>query len=102
MLPDFQNSEYRYTYILYIQTGLGAHPISHTMGTGSFPGVKRPGRDVDHPPPSGAEVKERVTLLSLWAFVDYSRVNFTLYFLYIHIYTNTHTHGGPEVDIRGR
>ena len=26
----------------------------------SFPGVKRPGRGVDHPPPSGAEVKERV------------------------------------------
>jgi hypothetical protein len=26
-----------------------AHPASYTMGTGSFPGVKRPGRDVDHP-----------------------------------------------------
>ena len=26
----------------------------------SFPGVKRPGRSVDHPPPSSAEVKERV------------------------------------------
>ena len=26
----------------------------------SFPGVKRPGRGVDHPPPSSAEVKERV------------------------------------------
>ena len=33
---------------------------SHTMGTGSFPGVKRPGRCVDHPHPSSAEVKERV------------------------------------------
>ena len=31
-----------------------------TMGTGSFPEVKRPGRGVDHPPPSSAEVKERV------------------------------------------
>jgi len=29
------------------------------MSTRSFPGVKRPGRGVDHPPPSGAEVKER-------------------------------------------
>jgi hypothetical protein len=28
----------------------------------SFPGVKRPGRGVDHPPPSIAEVKERVEL----------------------------------------
>jgi len=24
-------------------------PASHTMGTGSFPGLKRPGRGVDHP-----------------------------------------------------
>jgi hypothetical protein len=44
------------------QTGLGAYPASCTMGTGSFPGVKRPGRSVDHPPPSSAEVKERVEL----------------------------------------
>jgi len=29
-----------------IQTGSGAHPASYTMGTGSFPGVKRPGRGV--------------------------------------------------------
>ena len=28
----------------------------------SFPGVKRPGRGVDHPPPCSAEVKERVEL----------------------------------------
>jgi hypothetical protein len=28
----------------------------------SFPGVKRPGREVDHPPSSSAEVKERVEL----------------------------------------
>jgi len=45
-----------------IQTGPGAHPASCTMGTRSFPGVKRPGRGVDHPPPSSAEVKERVEL----------------------------------------
>jgi len=32
------------------------------MGTGSFPGVKRPGCGIDHPPPSSAEVKERVQL----------------------------------------
>ena len=34
-----------------VQTGLGAHPVSCTMGTGSFPVVKRPERGVDHPPP---------------------------------------------------
>jgi len=27
-----------------VQTGPGAHPASYTMGTGSFPGVKRPRR----------------------------------------------------------
>ena len=35
------------------------HPSSYTMGTGSFLGVKRPGRGADHPPPSRAEVRER-------------------------------------------
>jgi hypothetical protein len=39
-----------------------AHPASCKMCTGSFPGVKRPGRGVDHPPPSSAGVKERVEL----------------------------------------
>jgi len=28
----------------------------------SFPGVKRPGRSVDHPPSSSAQFKERVEL----------------------------------------
>ena len=37
-------------------------PASFTMGTGGFPGLKRPGRGVDHPPPSSAEVKERIEL----------------------------------------
>ena len=44
-----------------VQTGPGAHPASYTLGTGPFPRVKRPGRGVD-PPPSSAEVKERVEL----------------------------------------
>ena len=37
-----------------VQTGPGAHPLSYTMCTGSFPGVKLPGRGANHPPPSGA------------------------------------------------
>jgi hypothetical protein len=35
-----------------------ADPASCMMGTGSFPGVKRPGRGADHPPPSSAGVKK--------------------------------------------
>jgi len=45
-----------------VQTGAGAHPASHTMGTASFPVVKWPGRAVDHPLPYSAEVKESVEL----------------------------------------
>ena len=33
-----------------LQTSPGAYPASYTMGTGSFPRVKRPGRGVDNPP----------------------------------------------------
>jgi hypothetical protein len=41
----------------------GARPASCPVGArGSFPGVKRPGREADHLPPSSAEVKERVEL----------------------------------------
>jgi len=50
---------------------------SYTMGTGSFPGVKRPRRGVEHQPPSSAEVKERVDrLYSVLAFMACSKVNF--------------------------
>jgi len=45
-----------------IQTRSGAHQASYTMGTGSFPVAKRPGRGVGHPQESSAEVKERVEL----------------------------------------
>jgi hypothetical protein len=41
-----------------VQTGPGAHPASCTVDTGYFPGVKRPGRDADHTPPSSAEVRK--------------------------------------------
>jgi hypothetical protein len=45
-----------------VKTGPVAHPASCTRGTESFPGVKLPGRGLDHPPPSIAEIKERVHL----------------------------------------
>jgi hypothetical protein len=46
-----------------IQNGSGAHPASYPVGTGgSFPGVKRPGREADHSFLSRAEFKECVEL----------------------------------------
>ena len=44
------------------ETGPGAHPASCTMGTGSFPGVKRPGRGFDQSYQSSAEVTEGLEL----------------------------------------
>ena len=45
-----------------VQTGPGVHPASFIKGTVSFLGVKQPGRVLDHPTTSSAEVKERVDL----------------------------------------
>ena len=65
-----------------IQTCSEAHPASCTTDTGSLPGVKRSGRDVDHSPPPSAEVRERsraIPLLSLKAFVAYKKSETYLY-----------------------
>ena len=45
-----------------VQTGPGTYSASCTMGTGSFPGVKRPGRGADHPSPPKRRGHERVEL----------------------------------------
>jgi hypothetical protein len=52
--------------LLYIvQTGSGVHPTSYPMDTGgSYPEVKRQGREADHSPPTSAEVKE------LWIYTS--------------------------------
>ena len=44
------------------QTGSGPPPLLRSGYRVSFPGVKRPERGVNHPPPYSAEVKERVEL----------------------------------------
>jgi hypothetical protein len=47
------------------QTGSGAHLDCYPIGNrGSLPGVKRPGREADHSPPSGAEVKNTRSYIS--------------------------------------
>jgi hypothetical protein len=64
-----------------VQTGLGAHPAFYIMGTGLFPGVKRPGRGVNNLPPSSTEVKESVDLYtySLLGLYGLFQSEFTLY-----------------------
>jgi len=45
-----------------VQNVPGDQQASCRMGTGSFPGIKLPKSGVYHPPPTNAEVKERVVL----------------------------------------
>ena len=53
----------------------------------SFPGVKWQGRGANHPPPFGAEVKERIELYLYLDVMASSRANFTLYiYMYIDFY----------------
>ena len=44
----------------FVQASPGTHAACYTVGAGSFSGIKRTGRSVDHSPPFSAEVKERV------------------------------------------
>jgi len=39
-----------------------AHTASYTRSVESFPGVERPRRGADHPPPTSAKIKERLEL----------------------------------------
>jgi hypothetical protein len=48
-------------YFVPVQNGPGTHPASYTMGTGSFPGVKRLGMVLTAHLHS-ADVKERVEI----------------------------------------
>ena len=52
------------TFSAPVQTGSEAHPVSYTMGTGSFPGVKRPGRGVDQPPHLASRLKKEYSYIS--------------------------------------
>jgi hypothetical protein len=70
-----------------VQTGSGAHPASYPVGTrGSYPEIKRLGREADHSVPSSAEVKNSWCytstpqyILKAWCLVKY-RDNFTFTF----------------------
>jgi hypothetical protein len=42
------------SFLQNVHPGSGAHSASYSVSTGSFPGVKRPGSDVDSPPASAS------------------------------------------------
>jgi hypothetical protein len=52
------------------------------MGTGSFPGVKRPGRGADHPPPPSAEVKKEYSYTFTYPLGQFRPVMSLLYFTF--------------------
>ena len=59
------------------------HRSLYTVGTGCFPGIKLPRRDLDHPPQSSSQVEERIELYRFSpfrAFMAGYRVNFILTF----------------------
>ena len=62
-----------------VQTGPGGPPSLCTIGTRSFPGVKRPARGVDHPPHLAPRLKKEQSFTSAppWAFVARSTTNST-------------------------
>jgi hypothetical protein len=67
----------------HVKIGSGAHPGSYPLGTGdSFPGVKWPGREAHHSPPSSAEVKNvwSYTFTPQYVFIAWCLVKYRNYF----------------------
>jgi hypothetical protein len=69
-----------------VQTGPGAHPVSNTLGTTSFPGVKGLERVADHPTHLAPRLKKsRAVLLlpsgSSWPIIGRLYIYFTRYTL---------------------
>jgi hypothetical protein len=63
--------EQEFSLLHVVQTGSGVHPTSYPMGTGgSFPGVKRQGREADHSSPTSAKVKK------MWIYISTPRYVF--------------------------
>ena len=74
----------RFLFSKPLQIGCEAHQASHSVGTlGCFPDVKRREREVNHSPPSIAEVKNEwgCTSASPVCLHDVDRENFTFTFL---------------------
>jgi hypothetical protein len=60
----------KFSLLLIVQTGSGFHPTSYKMNTGgSFPRVKRQGREADYSAPTSAEAKKMWIYTSTPAYV---------------------------------
>jgi hypothetical protein len=72
-------------YSALVHTSHGVHLASCTLGTGSFPGVKRPERGVDHLPHLALGLKrEQISSYThTWPFIACYRVNLTVSLLWI-------------------
>lgn len=79
----------------HVQTGIGEHPASCGMDRGLFPGVKRPGRSINHRPHLAPRIKKRVelylTLIPFWGFMVSSRANCTLTFDVYRLFSTSNT-----------
>ena len=69
-----------------VQTGSGAHPASYTMGTGSFQGVKRPGRGANHPPNLVPRLKKEYSYTST-PLLGLRGLLYCELYLYLYLYT---------------
>jgi hypothetical protein len=72
---DFETRQGQEFSLLYVvQTGSGVHPTSYPMDTGGYlySGIKRPGREADHSPPTSAEIKKTSIYTSIppYAFME--------------------------------
>jgi hypothetical protein len=71
-----------------LQNSSASHPASCSMGIGTFPGIKRPGRDADPSPllvPGFKQQSRAIPLLSLRDFVTHRMLKRTyLYIITIH------------------
>jgi hypothetical protein len=79
-----------------VQTGPEIHPASYTMGTGSFPGVRRQRRGVERTPHLAPRLKKG------YRYTSTSHLRLHGLFkgeLYLPIYTYTHKHTHTHIYI---
>jgi hypothetical protein len=79
-----------------VQNGPGAHTTSYIIGTGSFPGVKRPGSDADHPPHLALRLKKEQSYTSTPP-LGLRSLGWTLSLL---LYITQHDNGGSWQVVR--